>query len=78
MYNVTGILKNEKADNSAISWDIKLKIGTGAHLEDVLDMFSVFNEKLKIFGNVFKNIFSTFFVIYFNFWRFWKSKIAVL
>ena len=47
------MLKNEKADNSAIFWDIKLKIATEAHLEDVLDIFSEFFEKLKIFGNIF-------------------------
>ena len=40
-YNATSILKNEKADNSAISLDIKLKFATEAHLENVLDMFSV-------------------------------------
>ena len=38
-YIQQGILKNENVDNSAIFWDIKLNIATGAHLEDVLDMF---------------------------------------
>ena len=46
---------------------IKLKFATGAHLENVLDIFSAFFEKLKIFGNIFKNIFSTSVVIYFHF-----------
>ena len=46
-YHVTGILKNEKADNSAIFWDINLKFATGAHLENVLDIFLRFFEKLK-------------------------------
>ena len=37
--------KNEKANNSVIFWDIKLKIATGADLKDVFDMFPVFFEK---------------------------------
>ena len=53
------MLKNKKADNSAIFLDIKLKFAKGAHLENFLDIFSVFFENLKIFGNIFKNILLT-------------------
>ena len=55
-YSVTCILKNEKADNSAIFWNIKLKIDTGAHLEDVLDSFLRFFEEKK--NSKFSEIFS--------------------
>ena len=70
--NVTGILKNGKADNSAIFWYIELEFATGAHLENVLEMFSAFFEKktnlLEIFSKTFffDNIFGT----YFHFWKF--------
>ena len=68
-YNVTGTCTEKwKADNSAIFWDIMLKFDTGAPLEDVLDSFSAFFEKLKIVRNIFKNIFfeKKNFVIYFH------------
>ena len=69
-------MKNEKADNSAIFWDIKLKIATGAHLVVVLDRFSVFFN-CKFWEIFLKTFFDKIFAIYFQFWKVWKSDIAV-
>ena len=70
--------KWKKKQNSAILWDIKLKIATGARLEDILDKFSAVFEKFKIFGKFLKHFRKKKIVILFNFSKFWKSDIVVL
>ena len=49
----------KKADNSAIFGDIKLKFATGAHIKNVLDMFSAFLKNSKFSEIFLKTFFST-------------------
>ena len=41
-----------------------MKIATGAYLEDVLDMISAFFFLIKIFRNIFTNVFDKNFLIF--------------
>ena len=61
------LLKNEKEDNSAIFWDIKLKFATGAHLENVLDKFLRFLKNSKFLEIFFKTFFRQNFCSIFTF-----------